>query len=253
MLGTPAFAVSAGRNQQWQSSAVSSADTGAGIGYLGWDGTGGVGADSETCEWVIRLSGLDNQPASITRLSQDVSARISIGFTATWRLNVLFRTSTPTTLVDWTSANNAQGIYHSAGTFDFRIRADLRAGVATFEVYKREIASGIAGDWVLITGAFTTGPTAGTMDLARGGQAGDDQAVFATVTGTERMVAELHYLWRSHNALLPMNAFGVNGVWIDPELVTPFDLLLKGPVAAIHLDQSAAAKTYTKYGSLADV
>jgi hypothetical protein len=253
MLGTPAFAVSAGSNQQWQSSAVSSLDTGAGIGYLGWNGTGGVGADSETCEWVFRLSGMDNLPASITRISQDVSARIFIGLTADWRMNVLFRTSTPTTLVDWLSANNGQGTYHSAGTFDFRIRADLRVGVETFELYKREIANGIAGAWVLITGAFTTGPTAGVMDLARGGQAGDDQAVFATVTGTERMPAHIHYLWRSHNALLPMNAFGVNGVWIDPELVTPFDLLLKGPASTINLDRSAAAKTYTKYGSLADV
>lgn len=251
MLGTPAVLLLHGRNRQWQSSAVSSVDTGAGIGYLTRDGAGIGGADGKDAEFVYRLSGLNNLPASITRVLQDVGGRVQFSFTAAWRINVVLTSSTPTTLVDWTSTNDAAGIFHSAGTYDFRFQVAL--GSTSFLPTVRTITNGVASAWTAITGSFTTGPVDGTINLSRGGQAGTDQAILGGVSGSNRAPCHFHYLYRRHGTPLALNAWGTNGRWIDPRRVGGATTLHMGPLAILGTDQTSGGYNFVQNGSLANV
>ena len=221
-----------------------------GTAYISYDGASGVGSDSDTLEIVCAFRSLNTQPAAISRMVHIVGGRVNLSFTATWRISVIL-ISTGGNLVDWTSANNAQGIFHSAGEYEFRMRASLGA-TPTMEVWVRTTVDGVTGDWTTVTGSFAVGPTTGTIDCSRGGQAGNEIAIMAQTTGASIMNADFGYLWWKAGSLQAADAFGSDGVRINPATVSTPDLYVTGPAANLTVD-AGGGKTLVLNGPFTDV
>lgn len=153
---------------------------GAGSAYLTWDAAGGaIGTNSANFEAFFVLRDLDNLSAAENRLFT-ISGRHAIAFTSASRLNVQLLGAGPTTLVNWTSTNDAAGILKDAGEWVLHIAANL-SGTPTMVASIRQITGG--SSWVTITGTFGTGPTVGTLENARS-TTGADYGVGATTSGT---------------------------------------------------------------------
>jgi hypothetical protein len=219
-----------------------------GVSWLSYDSAvSGIGTDAATLEIVISLRSLDTNPAAICRLAHVAGGRVDLSLTAAGRMTVILVDGSGSTLVNWTSANNAAGTLDGAGERELRMRADLNVTTPTMEVWTRDIAGHAADPWRVVAGTFATGPVAGTIDSNRAGVGGNEFAFLATVAGANICNCQLAYLWWSSGALLAEGAFGV-GVRKDPLTVTPFDLLITGPAATLTADKSAAAKTLVVQG-----
>jgi hypothetical protein len=220
-----------------------------GTAYLTYnDAALAVGTDSDTLEILMLLDDLDGMPAAVTRLLQNSAARLDISVSSGGRVTFIANTSGPVTLVNWQSTNDAAGIIKVAGRRELRFRMELDAS-PTFELWHRTI-SGVntPADWVTMTGAFTTGPTTGTIDIARANQANADLAILATSTGTGIADCKLAHVWMKTGSLQAADAFGAGGAWVDPLTVGTPDLFLGGPIATLLTDKSANAKTFVEVG-----
>lgn len=235
-------------------SAVDNSTQGAGVGYLSNDGGTSPGTDGETIEIVFHYKSLSN--AATARMYHVAGGRVNFSLTAANRVSLILINAAGTTLVNWTSSNNAAGILSSTIETEVRGYANLNAGVLSAGVLKRQTIAGIVGDWVTMPGAFTTGPVTGDIDVARTGQTGPEFCVLAssgTTAGNDRLDCEFVSCWMSTGALKSLDAFGAGGVRIDPALVTPFDFFVKGPEADLDTDLSANAKVMVLNGDFADV
>ena len=218
-----------------------------GTAWLSYDSASGIGTDSAQLEIVACLRNLDGRAAATARIVHIPGARVDMYFGADHRLNVNL-SSTGGALVTWQSTNDAAGtIGNDAGEWEIRARADL-GGTPTFEVLRRGIVGGVATAWTAVTGAFSAGPTTGTIDSARGGQAGNEVGILATNAGANINDCHLGYFWWQSGALQDEDAFGANGERFDPATVGTPDLLIRGPASAITTDIGTGAKTLTVTG-----
>jgi hypothetical protein len=221
-----------------------------GTAWLSHDGSTAIGADSATLELYFSLRAMDGLPAARTEIVHIPGARVNVYLTADWRMNVNLA-STGGPLVTWQSTNNAAGILNDAGEWDFRMRAELD-GTPTMEVWRREVTAGITGAWVTVTGAFSVGPTTGTIDSARVGAGA--VGILANNAGANISDCQFGGFWWKSGALQSTDAFGAAGsARIDPALVGTPDLYVTGPVSSLTDDQGAGNKTLTVNGSFTDV
>ena len=216
-------------------------------GYLTYPGTVGVGADSDTLEILWRIKNMDALAALRTEIYAIPGARVNLYFLSTGRLNCNL-SSTAGPIFTSQSTNDAAGIVgHAAGDWEFRMRASLVAGTPTVAFLRRLFTDNIAGAWQTITHVPTVGPLAGVIDSARGGAG--VHAILASITGTNiANNAHFAHFWYKSGSLQPMDAFGVAGQQeIDPQLVGPPDLLIKGSAPT---DDLATTKVWTVNGAL---
>jgi hypothetical protein len=216
-----------------------------GTGWVSFDGAA-PGVDGSLLDIAFLVRALEGFSGTCA-VFHTRSARIYVRFTGTGLLQVSVQAPGGATLVDWTSTSS-QSV---AGEWLVHIAIDLSgAGSATFT--KCELTAGAPGAWGAIAGTFATGPIAGTIDIVNAG-AGNEFAVFATVSGTSLINAELAYFWLSTAAPLTDAAFAAGGVLNDPLTVGSPLLLIRGPAANLTNDEGSANLTTVVNGAFSDV
>lgn len=222
-----------------------------GTGWLSYDG-GAFGTDSGYLEIALLVRSLNTNPAAVCRMYQTSGARVDVRFAADGKFAATINNTSGTALVAWTSDAAQDG----SGEWLFHIAVDLDAGdgtaTPTFVVTKSQLTAGAPGAFSSVAGTFSSGPTAGTIDNARGGFASNELAVFATTAGGNIASCDLGYLWVSHAAPLGNSAFASGGELFDPATVGSPVILVTGPAAALSDDKGSANLTLVVNGTWTD-
>lgn len=217
-----------------------------GSGWLSYDGTA-IGADTPYLDMAFLVRSLNTNPSSACRVFQNHGPRIDVRFSVSGNLSVTLRDATSATLVDWTSTSAVDG----AGEWLFHIAADL-TGTPSFGVSRCELTGGVPGSWSSIPGTAST-LTAGTIDNARGGFAGNELSLLAALAGGSLSDCDFSFLWWSQAAPLADSAFADGGVLADPAAIGAPVVLITGPVADLGTNKGSASISLTPAGTLTDI
>ncbi|HRO97552.1 MAG TPA: hypothetical protein PLY79_10860 [Ferruginibacter sp.] len=215
-----------------------------GNGYISYNG--GIGADSSYLDIFFLVRSLDTNPTASCMLFSIHGPRLSIQFNSSGNMRVILLdvALTNTTLVDWTSTASLK----NAGEWLFHVTANLTEGSPTFVVSRAARIAGIMQPWELITGSFSSGPTAGIIDNSRS-FAGEDFSMFGSLAGANIFNAEFSFFWWSQGIPITDNAMAIGGILKNPLFVGSPVILIRGPVSNLSNDEGSANKTLTVHGS----